>query len=81
MAAIEEDFRSTRKIARAGVTGRGAVQRALLPILPLAARPVLPVESPEQLVLARLTPDERAFFSAIRASIVDQTAASRAGDV
>jgi len=33
--AIEEDFRSTRKIVRAGVVGRADVEAGLAPLLPL----------------------------------------------
>ena len=57
--SIEDDFRGTRKIARAGVTTRKDVAAALAPILPL--RNVLPVglvDAKERLVdrLGAVTP-------------------------
>ena len=41
LAAIEEDLRGTRKIARAGVRDLADLRAALLPLLPLQAAPKL----------------------------------------
>lgn len=38
---IEEDFRLTRKLVRAGVRSKGALRDAFLPILPIRNRPTI----------------------------------------
>lgn len=42
--AMEEDFRGTRKIARAGLTGRDDIELALAPLLPLRNLRVVGIE-------------------------------------
>jgi hypothetical protein len=64
---IEEDFNSTRKIARGGIGGRSELQRALLPILPISTQLVTPGTEAESLVLEKLSSEEADFFRALRA--------------
>jgi len=52
--AIEEDFRGSRKIARAGLMSPSDVERALLPLLPIRATVVLQTQDPLLLVRERL---------------------------
>ena len=50
LGQIEEDLEGMRKIARAGVNGSTTARRALLPLLPFHAAPVLdPVDMPAEI--------------------------------
>jgi hypothetical protein len=51
---IEEDFTSTRKIARAGIAALPDIERALLPILPLATLTSFSVSDYESRLRTRL---------------------------
>jgi hypothetical protein len=52
--AIEEDFRGSRKIARAGVATGPSLDRALLPLLPIRSIAVLEVGDPVERLRSRL---------------------------
>lgn len=58
---IEEDFRGTRKIARAGVQTKEALQSALLPILPIQTAVALSHENLSDRLSQRLSAVDAAF--------------------
>jgi hypothetical protein len=51
---IEEDLERTRKITRTGVVTRDDVVKALLPLLPIVAKPLLEPEDSKQRLLRRI---------------------------
>lgn len=51
---IEEDLERTRKIAACGVSSRGDLVRALLPVLPLQHQPVLQTEDATERLQRRI---------------------------
>ncbi len=55
LVAIEEDFTSTRKIARANIATRGSLERALDPLLPIRRSVVLSAERAEAILQKRLS--------------------------
>jgi hypothetical protein len=55
LGRIEEDFTSTRKIARAGVATAADLQRALLPLLPLQASASFALSDYESTLRSRLS--------------------------
>jgi hypothetical protein len=59
LLAIEEDFAATRKIARASVSSRIELARAMAPLLPLSATPSDDLGEPEEMLRDKLEPDER----------------------
>src|SRR5687768_1737892 len=59
LLAIEEDFTATRKIARADVSSRAELQRALAPLLPLSTVVIGTVQDPEDALKQKLEADER----------------------
>jgi hypothetical protein len=52
--AIEEDFRGTRKLARAGIQTKDDLRNALLSLLPIQSRVVLTKESHTERIRGRL---------------------------
>ena len=61
LIAIEEDFTSARKIARAGVDGEDALVRALLPLGPIMSVPTYEQIDPLEELRARLDMAPNAF--------------------
>jgi hypothetical protein len=66
LIGVEENFAATRKIARAGITSRGDLGRAMAPILPLAVVKEAGDANPELTLRNRLEIDERALFDLMR---------------
>lgn len=64
---IEENFRGTRKVARANVTSEEDVADALLPLLPIQHKPNLAAEDYRQQLEAELSEEfDGAFLSVLR---------------
>ena len=61
LIAIEEDFTSARKIARAGVDGEDALMRALLPLGPIISVPTYDQIDPLEELRSRLDIPDNAF--------------------
>jgi hypothetical protein len=70
---IEEDFASTRKIARSTLTTRADVGRALLPLLPIAALGGSESSNPDLALITKLDAAERELFSMLRNDSTDAT--------
>ena len=58
---VEEDFRATRKIARAGIAEREDVRQALLALLPIQSKVAMRTEDVKQRLMQRLTSVNKTF--------------------
>lgn len=66
LQAIEQDFRSTRKIARAGLKTAQLLQQALVPILPLPTIAVAVTASPDEQLADKLDAPQSELLDRLR---------------